>query len=199
MLSGDHGQLELCPDAVRAGDQHRLLPFLCVHREQRAKSTDAAEDARREGPARVVADALLRGVRDCNVHSGVGIFHGSPDGISFSYERTNIPVVLFREKACVPPGGFGNTCSFLLGDNQPKKSGTISSSAPGPDAPARSRKQKNARESGRAPKRPGEHRATYISSPAYRGCLCAARAPRSGCHTSSRGCRPSRNKNCPGL
>src|SRR5260221_237635 len=28
MHSGGHGHLELCSDAVRAGDQHRLLPFL---------------------------------------------------------------------------------------------------------------------------------------------------------------------------
>src|SRR6202023_89649 len=131
-------------DAVRAGDQHRLFPLLSVHREQRAKSADAAEDSRRKGPARVVTDALLGCVSDCYVHSGVGILHGSPGGISLSYERTNAPVVLFREKARVPPGGFGNTCSFLLGDNQPKKCRTISSSAPSPDAPARSHKQKNA-------------------------------------------------------
>src|SRR5712692_8693628 len=115
MHSGGHGHFKFGSDAVRAGHQHRLFPFLAVQREQRAKSADASEHARRESSARVVADALLGRVGDGDVHSGIGVFHGSPAGVSLSSRRTKLPVVVLEENASVPPGGVGNTSLFLLG------------------------------------------------------------------------------------
>src|SRR6202035_4539 len=72
---------------------------------------------------------------------------GARDFWSFSFGRI------------VAAAGEGSTALLhFAGDNQLKKSGTISSNAPGPDAGARSRKQKSAREYGQAPKRLGGHR-----------------------------------------
>ena len=70
-----HGDSEFCADAVRAGDQHRLLPLFRVEGKERAEAANAAEHAGSEGAAGMVADSLLRVIRDGDVHPGVGIFH----------------------------------------------------------------------------------------------------------------------------
>jgi hypothetical protein len=45
----------------------------------------------------MVADTLLGRVGDGDVHSGVGVFHESPAGVSLSAKRTEVSAVLFRE------------------------------------------------------------------------------------------------------
>src|SRR6267142_3310562 len=199
MHSRGHSHFELGAHSVRAGNEHRLFPFFAIQSEKRAKSADAAQHSRRERPASMVTDSLLRGIRQRNVHTGIGVFHEGPSSIRVWRGRTKVPVVLFLENALGRRGGVDSTLFRFAGDNQPKKSGTVSSSAPSRDGPAHSRKQKSARESGRVPKRREERRATYISSPACRLCLCAARNPKSGCRRNCRDCRPSRNNNCPEL
>src|SRR5258707_629662 len=59
---GGHGDFEFGTDTVSAGDEDRLFPFLLVEREERAESTDAAQNPGGEGMAGGMADALLGGV-----------------------------------------------------------------------------------------------------------------------------------------
>ena len=73
-----HGDFELGPHAVRARDEHRLSPFLAVERKKRAETADTAEYAGSERAAGMVANSLLRVIRDGDIHSGIGIFHERP-------------------------------------------------------------------------------------------------------------------------
>ena len=71
-----HGDFQLCAHAIGARNQHRLLPFFVVERKERAKATDAAEDARSKRAAGMMPDALLGFVSDGNIDTGIGVFHG---------------------------------------------------------------------------------------------------------------------------
>src|SRR5713226_2083427 len=77
------GDFELGADAIRAGDEHGLFPLFAVEREERAETADAAENARSESAAGMVADALLGVIRDGDIHSGIGIFHERSDRSRF--------------------------------------------------------------------------------------------------------------------
>src|SRR5882762_1707450 len=80
----------------------------------------------------MVTDSLLRGIRKRDVDSGIGVFHESLIGGRWSSGRTKVLVVLFRENALCRRAGVDSTLFHFAGESQPKKSGTISSSAPSP-------------------------------------------------------------------
>src|SRR5207245_1951480 len=101
--------------SVRAGNEHRLFPFFAIQGEERAKSADTAQHSRRERPASMVADSLLRGIRQRNVHTGIGVFHEGPSSIRVWRGRTKIPVVLFLENALYRRGGSTARYFVLLG------------------------------------------------------------------------------------
>ena len=82
MDASGHGDFEFGADTVGAGNENWLFPFLLVEREERAESTDAAENTGGEGMAGMMANALLGGVGYGYVYSCVGVFHGSPVSVS---------------------------------------------------------------------------------------------------------------------
>jgi hypothetical protein len=45
MNAGGHRHLEFGSDAIGAGDQHRLFPFLLIEDEQPAEAADSAQNA----------------------------------------------------------------------------------------------------------------------------------------------------------
>src|SRR5215470_16349546 len=71
-----HGDFQLGADAIGTGNKNRLLEFLRVESEERAKAADAAEHSVRESARRKMADALLGFIRYGDVDSCVGVFHG---------------------------------------------------------------------------------------------------------------------------
>src|SRR6267154_3137278 len=127
MHSRGHGHFELGAHSVRAGNEHRLFPFFAIQGEKRAKSADAAQDSWRECPASMVADSLLRGIRQRNVHTGIGVFHEGPS-VRVWRGRTKVPVVLFLENALYRRGGSAARYFVLLG--------TISLKSPEQSLPA---------------------------------------------------------------
>src|SRR5262249_4907218 len=64
------GDFELGADAIGAGHEHRLFPFLVVEGEECAEIPDAAEDAGSERAGSVMADALLGFVSDRDIDTG---------------------------------------------------------------------------------------------------------------------------------
>src|SRR5882757_5311312 len=105
MHSRGHGHFELGAHSVCAGNEHRLFPFFAIQGEKRAKSADTAQHSRRERPASMVTDSLLRGIRQRNVHTGIGVFHEGPSSIRVWRGRTKVPVVLLLENALGRRGG----------------------------------------------------------------------------------------------
>src|SRR4029077_8226456 len=128
MHPGGHGYLQLGAHAIGAGDQDWLFPFFGVQGEQGAKSADASEHPWGKRPAGVVADTLLSRIGQRDVYSRICIFHEQPADDFWRYERTNLPVVLFRENVLCHRTGFGSTLVFFAGDSQLKTSGTTFSS-----------------------------------------------------------------------
>src|SRR5882757_9618793 len=127
MHSRGHGHFELGAHSVRAGNEHRLFPFFAIQGEKRAESADAAQDSWRECPASMVADSLLRGIRQRNVHTGIGVFHEGPS-VRVWRGRTKVPVVLFLENALYRRGGSAARYFVLPG--------TISLKSPEQSLPA---------------------------------------------------------------
>ena len=71
MNAHGHGNFQFCADTIGAGNKYRLFPFFGVEREERAETSDAAENAGRKSAAGMMPDALLGVVGDGDVHSCV--------------------------------------------------------------------------------------------------------------------------------
>src|SRR5207249_7124655 len=107
-----HGDLELCADAVRAGDQHGLFPLFPVEREERAEAADAAEHTGSERAAGMVADSLLGVLGDGDVDSGIGVFHERANRFRFRFccGRTFARIV----SDCGIPEATGGSRRYLV-------------------------------------------------------------------------------------
>jgi len=59
MHAHGEGDLQLCADAVRAGDEQRLAPAFAIERKERAECADTADDVASKRAAGQPCNALL--------------------------------------------------------------------------------------------------------------------------------------------
>ena len=71
-----HRNLQLRSDAVRARNQHGFFHACEVAGKHSAEATDVGKHAGREGLARQIADAFLRGIGRVDIDAGVFISDG---------------------------------------------------------------------------------------------------------------------------